>query len=251
MTLMKHRWISFFLYIFIAFCQVYNITKDKWNELYQSHPRIKQWIDILKYKIHKTYSLLIFKKMEPCEDSWSCVCWIFQASNNPTKYTYCENYFFTKEHVGPEPTFSDTIHTIVVIKTQSKGEYIVRMSGQKITLNQEIVYSKKKLVSVEYNHPKMKYSIDLTLPKQWFISGNELFSPTFVFRLLEYQDQEFIFDENYVLKIMDSDCSIFNMPSDSYICFTDESYEIKPNDFFKQSAIELDTTTHILQGDIQ
>lgn len=73
----------------------------------------------------------------------------------------------------------------------------------------------------------MQHNIELFLEPEWFYSGNELFTPSFVLRALEYQPSRFIFDENYSIKIMDSELNIFNINQYSHILLTADNYKIK------------------------
>lgn len=243
----KNYFASLLFYFFLGFCNVYNITKEKWNELYNYNPTVKRCIDIIQYNIEKTYSFFTLKRMEPIEDIWSCNCWLFYSIHENELIKYGEQYFFTKETLDNNSPDSLVILPLIIIKNKHEGgiRYIVKMVDTNEPQS-NFVNSKARFLSIEYSHPSMKYIIVLTLSREWFISGNELFTPTFILRLLEYQEIDFIFDENYSIKIMDLNCNIFDINSQSYILLTAENYEIKHFDFFNDYK-----TVHLIEGDVQ
>ena len=88
-----------------------------------------------------------------------------------------------------------------------------------------------KFLSIEYIHPDMKNSIELTLDNSWFIAGNELFMPTFVLRELKYQSQPFIFDARYTIAIMDSDINMIEFGNNKHIELTKNGYKVVDHEF--------------------
>ena len=49
------------------------------------------------------------------------------------------------------------------------------------------------------------------------MAENELFSPSFVRRCLEYQNRPFVFDMDYRLEMIDQDVKCFTLTSDKYL----------------------------------
>ena len=70
--------------------------------------------------------------------------------------------------------------------------------------------------------------IQLVLEKEWCIVGNELFTNTHIFRMLQYQVSEgtYIFDERYTVKIIDSNINILEITAGQYIRLGLEDYEV-------------------------
>jgi hypothetical protein len=87
--------------------------------------------------------------------------------------------------------------------------------------------SSVRFLSIEYSHPEMVSSIELKIDPAWFIVGNELFTPTFVLRVLEYQPTQYFFDTNYNMRIMDDECNIWEFGIDKYIFITETGYELR------------------------
>lgn len=70
----------------------------------------------------------------------------------------------------------------------------------------------------------MDKPIDFTLNKQWLVSGNVLFTPSFVLRMLEYQSSMYYYDDRYIIRIIDKDVNIHDFGMDRYIELTDTGY---------------------------
>ena len=56
---------------------------------------------------------------------------------------------------------------------------------------------------VEYYHPHMKETIELTIPDGLYLVKNELFTPAHIHRILYYTDRYFVFDLHYEIRFMD------------------------------------------------
>lgn len=82
-------------------------------------------------------------------------------------------------------------------------------------------------ITVQYTNAKMKTPVTLEIPKGMYIVGNELFSPSFVLRLLNYQPCSYVFDYRYVLKIVDSNVNIIELNKNQYIKLGETSYVIE------------------------
>jgi hypothetical protein len=68
----------------------------------------------------------------------------------------------------------------------------------------------------------------------WFIVGNELFTPSFVLRTLEYQPKYFLFDKGYKIRIMDTECNIREITADEYILVDKYTMITKHDDVFSE-----------------
>jgi hypothetical protein len=86
----------------------------------------------------------------------------------------------------------------------------------------EFVKSRKHFLSVEYTHPDMTERIVIDLdPAVYFLSSR------FVLRCLQYQSEEYVFDDRYVLDIMDSKIRMFTLTAGEYILIGNTEYEKK------------------------
>jgi hypothetical protein len=87
--------------------------------------------------------------------------------------------------------------------------------------------SSSKFVSIEYTHPEMAEAIELTLEDGYYIYGNELFTPAFVLRVLEYQSDSYFFDNRYKIRILDSECSMVDFGFETHLLLTEDGYIMK------------------------
>jgi hypothetical protein len=80
-------------------------------------------------------------------------------------------------------------------------------------------YSNVKFVYIEYQHPKMNgVTIEIVLSKSLLVVGNELFSAGFICRWLHYfAETEFVFDDNYILSIMDDNINQYTLRYGEYL----------------------------------
>ena len=72
-------------------------------------------------------------------------------------------------------------------------------------------------MSITYQAKNSDDIIDIELDDKMWCIGNELFSPSFVRRCLEYQETDFKFSINYELKIMDANINIITLNNNKYI----------------------------------
>jgi hypothetical protein len=132
------------------------------------------------------------------------------------------------------------IQPIFIQKTQSPFDendscYIVRFTPLQTDASTdadadadaELKKSKASFLTIEYIHPEMDKPIDFTLSKQWLISGNVLFTPSFVLRMLEYQSSMYYYDDRYMIRIIDKDINIHDFGMDRYIELTETGYVLQ------------------------
>ena len=93
-----------------------------------------------------------------------------------------------------------------------------------VTVDASFKKSKASFLTIEYIHPEMDKPIEFTLSKQWLVSGNVLFTPCFVLRMLEYQSSMYYYDDRYIIRIIDKDVNIHDFGMDRYIELTDTGY---------------------------
>jgi len=86
--------------------------------------------------------------------------------------------------------------------------------------------SKVSFLSIEYTHPDMEHSISLDIDNGYMLTNNVVFSPLFVRRLLDYQPAPFVFNMDYVLRIMDSELNFVDLKSNQYIQLNDKGIRL-------------------------
>ena len=151
---------------------------------------------------------------------------------------------------------NEEFECIMILKIENK--YIVRIINNRCDnyIDSED-QSKTHFLSVEYTNPKMNKSINIDIDKKYFIEGNQLLSPAFVLRCLEYQkgvlnnnsifninnlkeyfifnylfkllkiEEPYYFDMNYKLNIMDNNIHFLEINSNEYIVVEKDGYIIK------------------------
>ena len=58
-----------------------------------------------------------------------------------------------------------------------------------------------------------------------YLVGNEILSSRFVLRCLQYQSENYVFDDRYVLDIMDSKIKMLTLNAGEYILIGNTEYE--------------------------
>ena len=95
-----------------------------------------------------------------------------------------------------------------------------------LMINQSSVVSKVKFLDIQYHHPNMSEPLILELSKEYYFTGNQLFSDAFVYRMLLYQPFPFIYDERYTLEIMDHELETITLKSSEYLMLEKTSYRV-------------------------
>ena len=83
-------------------------------------------------------------------------------------------------------------------------------------------------LSVEYTHPEMNEPIVIDVDNRWFVVGNEILSKVFVARYLAYQTKPYVFDDRYVIHLMDTKIQMKTVKSSEFVLIDDKSYAVKP-----------------------
>ena len=58
-----------------------------------------------------------------------------------------------------------------------------------------------------------------------YLVGNEILSSRFILRYLQYQSENYVFDDRYVLDIMDSKIRMLTLTAGEYILIGNTEYE--------------------------
>jgi hypothetical protein len=73
----------------------------------------------------------------------------------------------------------------------------------------------------------MEERIPIELDPAIYLIGNEILSSRFVLRCLEYQSEKYVFDDRYVVKIMDSKIRMLTLVAGEYIVIGNTEYAKK------------------------
>ena len=91
--------------------------------------------------------------------------------------------------------------------------------------------SNVEFLYVEYNHPSMNDPIELSIPEQFYIGGNDILSCAFILRLLEKQQSDYVYDDKYFLTVLDHKMERVHMTFHNYIHLEKDTYEVRKNSF--------------------
>ena len=247
---------------FIFFCKLLHSIEQTGNYLYNHSVVIRYLTNYICYVSKYTYCTAMSQRIEPFGNEWTTKCWMTVDNDSLTQsHKYNEVYnkdiclinwifnivdhFMTILYAQHEvvvlsaPTKNDEfymecitmIQPIFIQKTQSTFDendscYIVSFTPLHTAADADadLKKSKASFLTIEYIHPEMDKPIDFTLSKQWLISGNVLFTPSFVLRMLEYQSSMYYYDDRYMIRIIDKDINIHDFGMDRYIELTDTGY---------------------------
>ena len=137
-------------------------------------------------------------------------------------------------HTKPE---SNYIMESLFIAKQTEG-YLVRMRTTDKEIHSITDKSSVQFVYVEYSHPDMHYVIELDLPDTMYFPKNELFSCSFVLRMLEKQTVHYVFDEKYKLTLLDNFMNSCVLNMHHYITLYQDHYTIETS-HNKERVIDL------------
>lgn len=238
--LFKNPWvINKTLYII----DIYNNVRDNINILYHSNGLFKTTVDMVYTNTYCIICYLMDVKCRPQSINWKSNCVLYNHKhNNNTMYFMIEDYKilsnnFNKEDINKtlEDSNNKLENTYVNYGSIYDSLYLMNFYNSTISkINlyknielQEIEKSDITFLTIEYSHPSMKNKIFLELDKSYFIVGNELFSPCFVKRLLEYQFSAYVFDNNYKIAIIDIQTNIFVLDFNNYLYLEKDKCIIK------------------------
>ena len=121
------------------------------------------------------------------------------------------------------PSLLQVVDAIVVMKDGDR--YIVRS----ILSKHDKFYhdsSKHVFLSIEYTHPEMDKTIPIEFPDEMYEIGNVVFTPMFVKRCLEYQMEHYVFDDKYIINIIDCDANMVSLNSKQYGILKEQGWDI-------------------------
>ena len=199
-----------------------------------------------------------YNKQEPSESKWIqiyclssslCVNELgieeeYYTSHEKYFYPYTENFlkFVENEHIFfignkikieydadyfQEP---ELIESLFIVKTESQiivKSYPVLKPLKQLEWNELPKLSNKQFTFIEYTHPQMLTTIELILPNELYVIGNEILSCAYILKQLELKNCYYVFDRDYVVHIMDHDLESIDLSYDEYVEITTNGYVVK------------------------
>jgi hypothetical protein len=244
---------EFYLSCILWYSEKVQYVKDKSQYVYDNYPSIKNGVDNTTYGIRFLQSKFLEYRIEPLRTNWISISLLLAHNstnilNSKTHYSEIYEYIdiddidtekqdkiFTDSFKDAcESAKSIVLSTDKILETMvtmKRGEqyinYVFNKKNSKKTVSVEFPISanRSKLLSIEYKHPDMANTIIMDLNEKIYFDNNEILSPLFVRRWLEYQSIGFIFDLRYNLKIMDENVNTFDLKSDKHLLLLKTDYE--------------------------
>ena len=217
------------IHAFMFSTKIMTWTKIQINRIYENTPILQKISNSIRHLKSSVYNY----RIEPDNAVWTSISTINTDDTYEEKYEFSDN---TEEQSSvlnflmkkvKKLSANDSKVDLYILKNDDK--YIYRnLSRVTSSDTQRFIYdlSKSRFLSVEYTHNQMEKPIYLDIPRNAYLVGNEILSATFVLRCLKYQASPFVFDMNYILKIMDNNIKQFTMNSGQYCLLGENDYTI-------------------------
>jgi hypothetical protein len=185
-----------------------------------------------------------FSEDEFSEDVFSVE---FDKMNGDNHYHYKETYYSKNEYLSETNTVKEidsfyneqtksyhntndsvSILTERLFVLKLNNDFVFRTCFQGYVRKQLIkpIRSSVSFIYAEYRHPEMKTPIEIKIDKRYFLNGNELFTPLFLFRILQYQPLPFLFDDSYSVHLMDLNANVIILDNNHYIKIHMNDYDV-------------------------
>jgi hypothetical protein len=228
--------------IIFTYSRVKCYLSDILSGWYQKSSMVRKIWNITEYFLQ--YSGYILQKYvyqnncEPVSETWSHTFIIIDE--DPKYLEYKEKYeVFTISEESPMIVSFPVIHPYLIFTTRNSlkmmkytvedGDcyYLSLISPDRNIVDITVIEpSLVSFLSIEYTHPCMDESIEIDIPKGMMVVGNQLLNMAFIYRALLYQSKDFIFNEEYVIKIMDDNIQLFEVKYSEYVEILSESYKV-------------------------
>jgi hypothetical protein len=144
--------------------------------------------------------------VEPPLDTWTCIASI-------------ENGRLLERYVYGDIELEKDTTAVTIWKTSE---------SRRVNVTHNVGPSLVSFLSVHYEHPDLPNGLRLVIDPQYMMVGNHLLNRVFVLRLLSYQYNRgnYVFDDRYSLKIMDSNINIRTVRSEQGIVLGEKEYVV-------------------------
>ena len=245
---------TFLTKMFLVYVDIKIRMTKAGNYLYNNFDVVKNTVDTSSYKYERIKALYNAHRIEPFDKNWVCISVLLKNDENlftGNKQIYLENYQHIKPHtttdVSKKEYYNNCLsyfgkmatsiaksdnNVIETMITMRLDDGITNNSFNKNT--DEPTYSntrsKVSFLTIEYTHPKMETRITMNLDKDLYFTNNVILSSLFIKRYLDYQPEDFIFDENYTINLMDNNINMITLTYPQSIMLSEDSYRIIKNE---------------------
>jgi len=240
--------------LFLMYIDVKTGVSKGGNYLYNNFDVIKNTVDTTSYNLDRVKSIYNEHRIEPFDNNWVCISILLNNDQTlfaDNKHIYLENYQninpYTTSDVSKDYYYNNCIsyfgkmatsiakcddNVVETMVTMKLDDGVFNKSFNKNTEN--TTYSntrvKSQFLTIEYTHPKMKDRIIIELDKDIYFTDNIILSSLFIKRYLEYQPEEFIFDEDYTVNLMDNNVNMITLLYSQSVLLSDNSYKVIKNE---------------------
>lgn len=240
--------------LFLMYIDVKTGVSKGGNYLYNNFDVIKNTVDTTSYNLDRVKSIYNEHRIEPFDNNWVCISILLNNDQTlfaDNKHIYLENYQninpYTTSEVSKDYYYNNCIsyfgkmatsiakcddNVVETMVTMKLDDGVFNKSFNKNTEN--TTYSntrvKSQFLTIEYTHPKMKDRIIIELDKDIYFTDNIILSSLFIKRYLEYQPEEFIFDEDYTVNLMDNNVNMITLSYSQSVLLSDNSYKVIKNE---------------------
>lgn len=240
--------------LFLMYIDVKTGVSKGGNYLYNNFDVIKNTVDTTSYNLDRVKSIYNEHRIEPFDNNWVCISILLNNDQTlfaDNKHIYLENYQninpYTTSEVSKDYYYNNCIsyfgkmatsiakcddNVVETMVTMKLDDGVFNKSFNKNTEN--TTYSntrvKSQFLTIEYTHPKMNDRIIIELDKDIYFTDNIILSSLFIKRYLEYQPEEFIFDEDYTVNLMDNNVNMITLSYSQSVLLSDNSYKVIKNE---------------------
>jgi len=240
----------------LMYYSVASVTiKKRGVQLYNNNLIVKDAVDTALYFCKYIVACFYYREIEPLQSNWICTSMLL--SRDPYRYvgdkfSLIDSYDFMNtasvEHTNSHDFFIENYkdsygcsasvmrghkyidEILLTMKIGDRYTHRICYTGGENKIPDDfflpVVPLKYKLLSVEYTHPSTTKTIVLSLDNHVYYENNVILSSAFVFRALEHQNEPYLFDGDYILKIMDSNINTFVLKCNQYLVLEKTEYKI-------------------------
>lgn len=227
------------IHILFFYSKILVNLNNFWNEKCKDNFIFKYAIGIFYCLKKKYYNTILNSRIEPEYSEWIQICKLYD-NNNYSEFYYdisnCEKEDIANSFEEIENNIDKNMKESLAIAKKSGNYYTRILYSQnnfskikcvKLFKKNENIRPRALFIDIQYLHPRMDDSIPIELNRGMFSENNQILSPLFVKRCLEYQSKPYHFDNDYKLKILDSNLKMFKINSSEYIHIIENNqYEI-------------------------
>lgn len=205
------------------FSRIYVQIRNNVEVLSTKYVAVKITTEAIQSAYDNICELINKHPKEPADLPWGCIA-VLENNKVVEHYTHFENKNDPMQNYRQQlqPRHRNT-KGISIIKTDAAIWCNRCISDYDGVRPQSLV----KFIIVVYKHPDMTGDgIEMQVGREWYVVGNELFSAEFVARWLYYQSEPYVFDDRYIIEILDNQVNAVTLNHKQYVTIEKNTYKI-------------------------